>query len=59
MSHFSISFRFSPETTYFVPVSILLSYLNILYIFTDDAFFNRNWAGACGSRWVGPRLLVG
>ena len=28
-------------------------------ILTDDAFFNRNWAGACGSRWVGQRLLVG
>ena len=21
-------------------------------------FFNRNWAGACGGRWVGPRLLA-
>ena len=20
---------------------------------TDDAFFNRNWAGACWNRWVG------
>ena len=26
---------------------------------TDDAFFNRNWAGARRSRWVGPRLLMG
>ena len=22
-------------------------------------FFDRNWAGACGGRWAGPRLLVG
>ena len=22
-------------------------------------FFNRNWAGACEDRWVGPRLLMG
>ena len=21
--------------------------------------FNRNWAGACGGRWAGPRLLAG
>ena len=20
---------------------------------TDDAFFNRNWAGACWNRWAG------
>ena len=26
---------------------------------TDDAFFNRNWAGACGDRWAGPGLLAG
>ena len=25
---------------------------------TDDAFFNWNWAGACGGCWVGPELLV-
>ena len=25
----------------------------------DDVFFDRNWAGACGGRWVGPRLLMG
>ena len=25
---------------------------------TDDAFFNRNWAGACRGRRVGPRLLA-
>ena len=24
----------------------------------DDAFFNRNWAGACGGRWVGPGVLA-
>ena len=26
---------------------------------TDDAFFNRNWAGACGGRLAGPGLLAG
>ena len=26
---------------------------------TDDAFFNRDWAGACRGRWAGPRLLAG
>ena len=26
---------------------------------TDDDLFNRNWAGACRGRWVGPGLLVG
>ena len=26
---------------------------------TDDAFFNRNWAGACRGRWAGPGLLAG
>ena len=25
----------------------------------DDAFFNRNWAGACGGRLAGPGLLAG
>ena len=25
----------------------------------DDAFFNRNWAGARGGRWAGPGLLAG
>ena len=24
---------------------------------TDDAFFNRNWDGACWNRWVGPLAL--
>ena len=24
---------------------------------TDDAFFNRNWAGAGWNRWVGPLVL--
>ena len=24
---------------------------------TDDAFFNRNWAGACWNYWVGPLAL--
>ena len=22
-------------------------------------FFNRNWVGACGGHWAGPRPLVG
>ena len=26
---------------------------------TDDAFFNRDWAGACRGRWAGPGLLAG
>ena len=25
---------------------------------TDDTFFNQNWAGACGGRWAGPRLML-
>ena len=24
----------------------------------DDAFFNRNWTGARGGRWVGPEFLA-
>ena len=24
---------------------------------TDDAFFNRNWAGTCWNRWAGPLAL--
>ena len=24
---------------------------------TNDAFFNRNWAGACWNRWAGPLAL--
>ena len=32
---------------------------DILKMKVDDAFFNRNWAGACWGRWAGPRLLVG
>ena len=23
----------------------------------DDAFFNRNWAGACWDRWAGPLAM--
>ena len=26
---------------------------------TDDAFFNRDWAGACRGLWAGPGLLAG
>ena len=26
---------------------------------TDDAFFNRNWAGACRGRWAGLGLMLG
>ena len=26
---------------------------------TDDAFFNRNWAGACWGRWAGLELPLG
>ena len=25
---------------------------------TDDAFFNRNWAGVRRGRWAGPGLLA-
>ena len=25
----------------------------------DDAFFNRNWVGACRGRWAGSGLLLG
>ena len=25
----------------------------------DDAFFQSDWAGACGGRWAGPGLLLG
>ena len=25
---------------------------------TDDAFFSRNWAGACRGRWAGPGLVL-
>ena len=27
-------------------------------IHNDDAFFNRDWVGACRGRWAGPRLLA-
>ena len=26
---------------------------------TDDAFFNRNWAGACWNRWAGTGTTAG
>ena len=26
---------------------------------TDDAFFNRNWAGACWNRWAGTGTIAG
>ena len=29
------------------------------YIHLDDAFFNRNWAGACWGRWAGLGLPLG
>ena len=32
--------------------------LFFLHITSDDAFFNRNWAGACRGRRVGPGLLA-
>ena len=25
---------------------------------TNDAFFYRDWAGACRGRWAGPRLML-
>ena len=30
-----------------------------MVIIDDDAFFNRDCAGACKGRWTGPRLLLG
>ena len=27
-------------------------------ITSDDAFFNRNWAGACWGHWARPRLML-
>ena len=43
MSHFSISFRFSPETTYFVPVSILFILLEYsLHIYHFSRFFLKS-----------------
>ena len=26
---------------------------------TDDAFFQLDWAGACGGHWAGPGLVLG
>ena len=26
---------------------------------TNDAFFQQDWAGACGGHWAGPELLLG
>ena len=28
-------------------------------VLTDDAFFQWNWAGACGGRFARPGLLAG
>ena len=33
-------------------------YYSFFMFIIDDAFFNRNWAGACGGRWVGPGVLA-
>ena len=42
-------------------VSILNEkFMNIyIYIYMMMPFFIRNWAGAIGGRWAGPRLLDG
>ena len=37
----------------------LRDYLEIIYIFIDDTFFNWNWPGACGGHWAGPGLFEG
>ena len=34
-------------------------FFTIYFIEFDDAFFNRNWAGACRGRRAGPGLLAG
>ena len=39
-------------------IKILLLLILILIILIDDAFFNRDWAGACRGRWAGPGLLA-
>ena len=31
----------------------------IIIIYSDDAFFNRNWAGACWGRWAGIGIVTG
>ena len=38
-------------------VNILQKFLVFQLVF-DDAFFNRNWAGACGGRWAEPGLML-
>ena len=48
-----INYQNKTLSNYFITLKL------ILFIITDDAFFNRNWAGACGGRWVGPKLLMG
>ena len=37
---------------------VLKPYNDSFRLISDDAFFNRNWAGARGGRWVGPELLA-
>ena len=31
----------------------------IIIIYSDNAFFNRNWAGACWDRWAGIGTAIG
>ena len=33
--------------------------VKILYFLVDDAFFNRNWVGACWDRWAGTGTTAG
>ena len=41
------------------PISVMFDTISAMTdISHDDAFFNRNWAGARGGRWVGPELLA-
>ena len=37
----------------------LFIYLSLFNIIIDDAFFYRNWAGACWGRWAGLELPLG
>ena len=30
-----------------------------ILFYTDDAFFQPYWAGACWGRWAGPGLMLG
>ena len=41
-----------------VVINIIL-FIVFQFLYMMMPYFNQNWAGACGGRWVGPRLLMG